>query len=227
MTDSISLAVQKRDQFGKKLKLVRQDGLVPAVLHNHGEESIHVSVDEAELIKVYAAAGKHHALELELDGKKHTALVKDVDYEPAKTKMRHVVFQLVNADEKIEAEIPIEFTGDSPAVKAGLQLNELMKSIEVRAIPSALVDKLVVSIEGLAEVGDSISIADVAVPEGIEILADPDQTIANIEAMVDREAEANAAAAEMAAETEVADTAEDGEAESAASEAEKTEETSE
>lgn len=213
MTDSISLTVKKREAFGKKLASIRREGLVPAVLHNHGEESIHVSVDEAELAKVYAAAGKHNALELDLEGKKHTALVKDVDYEPAKSKMRHVVFQLVNANEKVEAEVPVEFVGDSPAVKAGLQINEIVKTLEVRALPKDLVDKIEVDVSKLVEVGDVISVADVTAPQGVEIVTDPDQTLANIEEMVDREAEANAAAAELATASDTTEEAGDEAAE--------------
>lgn len=201
MTDSINMAVQKRDVFGKKLRTLRRAGYVPAVLHNHGQDSIHVSIEEKALQKVYNEAGKHHPLEISIEGgDKHTALIKDVNFEPAKAKMRHVVFQLVRANEKVEALIPLELVGEIPAEKVGLQVIEQLKEVEVRGIPKSLVDKIEVDASVLVEVGDTIMTSSLVLPEGLELVSDTVQLIASVEAPIDQLAVADEAAAELAEE---------------------------
>ena len=201
MTDSINMAVQKRDVFGKKLRTLRRAGYVPAVLHNHGQDSIHVSIEEKALQKVYNEAGKHHPLEISIEGgDKHTALIKDVNFEPAKAKMRHVVFQLVRANEKVEALIPLELIGEIPAEKVGLQVIEQLKEVEVRGIPKNLVDKIEVDASVLVEEGDTIMTSSLVLPEGLELVSDTVQLIASVEAPIDQLAVADEAAAELAEE---------------------------
>jgi large subunit ribosomal protein L25 len=105
-SDKITVALEKREVLGKGLAKIRQEGHVPAVIHDHGKDSIHVMGEFITLNKVYAAAGKHHPVELKVDGKQHLALIKDVDFEPTKHRMRHIVFQAIKQNEEVEAEIP-------------------------------------------------------------------------------------------------------------------------
>ncbi len=202
MSDTISVKAVKREIFGKKLRSVREDGLVPAVLHNHGKESIHVSIDAKELIRVNQEAGKHSPVEITLDSKPHTALLRDIDYVPGKKRMLHAVFQLVRANEKIETTVPLVLTDEIPATRAGLQVNELLKELDIRALTKDLVDLITVDASNLVEIGDSITVADIKAPSGIEIITDLETVIANVEALVDQEKEADAAAEELAADAD-------------------------
>ncbi len=198
MSDQVKIELLKREIFGKKVKNLRKEGLIPAVLHNHGKESLHVAVNNAEMAKAYAIAGKSQAVDLKLDGKEHVAIIRDIDYEPARTDMRHVVFQLIRANEKIETTVPVEIVGEIPAVKAGFQVNEIVKEIEIKALPKDLVEHIEVSGESLVDVGDSITVGDIKAPAGIEIITELEQVIANVEAVTDQVAEADAALEEMA-----------------------------
>jgi large subunit ribosomal protein L25 len=94
-SDKISVELKKREILGKGLGKLRAEGEVPAVVHNHGKESIHVMGDYMALSKAFVKAGKHHPVELEVDGKQYLALIKDVDFEPRKHMLRHVVFQAI------------------------------------------------------------------------------------------------------------------------------------
>jgi large subunit ribosomal protein L25 len=165
---------------------------VPAVIHNHGQESIHVMAPETELVKVYLAAGKHHPLNLEVGTDKYLALIKDAHFDPVKRRLQHVVFQAINRNETVEAEVPIRIEGDIPAERVGLMVLHQLDTVEVEALPRNLPDELVVSAEKLAELHDKITVADLSIPEGVTVLTDAEHPIATVvetRAMVAEEAE--------------------------------------
>jgi large subunit ribosomal protein L25 len=174
------------------LNHMRRDGTVPAVIHNHGQESIHVMAPETELVKVYLAAGKHHPLNLEVGTDKYLALIKDAHFDPVKRRLQHVVFQAINRNETVEAEVPIRIEGDIPAERVGLMVLQQLDTVEVEALPRNLPDELVVSAEKLAELHDKITVADLSIPEGVTVLTDAEHPIATVvetRAMVAEEAE--------------------------------------
>ncbi len=199
--DKIAVELQERTVIRKGLTGLRQEGMVPAVIHNHGKESLLVMGDYVKLTKVYSQAGKHHPVEVIVGGKQHLALIKDVDYEPAKHRLRHVVFQAIKQNEEVEAEIPVVFKEytEIPAEKASLLVLKQLDHVEVKAFPRDLPDQLVVDPSSLNEVGDTLSVADLVVPFGVTVLTEPDTNIAIVEMPRDQLAEANAAAAEQAA----------------------------
>lgn len=191
--------LEQRALVGKGLNQLRRDGVVPAVIHNHGQESILVMGPETELVKVYQAAGKHHPLNLVVGDSKFLALIKDAHFDPVKRRLQHVVFQAIKQNEKVEAEVPIRIEGDIPAEKIGLMVLHQLDAVEIEALPKDLPDELVVSAEKLAELHDKITVADLQVPNGVTILADPEHPIATVvetRAQVAEEAEAEGEAAE-------------------------------
>jgi len=174
MADEIQLTLQVRTITGKAVKQLRRDGLVPAVIHDHGKPSIHVSAAYLPLMKAYQRAGKHHPLELTVGSMKFIALIKDAEFEPRRRQLNHVVFGAVKADEKVEAEIPLRLSDEIPAEKVSLVVITQLDIIKVEALPKDLPDEIVVDASGLAEVGDKVTIADIKLPAGV-ILADPEQ----------------------------------------------------
>jgi large subunit ribosomal protein L25 len=190
--------LEQRTVVGKGINHLRQDGVVPAVIHNHGQESIHVMASEVELKKVYLAAGKHHPLNLEVGTDKYLALIKDAHFDPVKRRLQHVVFQAIRQDEAVEAEVPIRIEGDIPAEKVGLMVLHQLDTVEVEALPKNLPDELVVSADKLAELHDKITVADLQVPSGVTIITDAEHPIATV-------VETRAMVAEEAAEEEAAE----------------------
>jgi len=206
--------LEQRTLIGKGLNQLRHDGVVPAVIHNHGAESIHVMAPEMELVKVYQAAGKHHPLNLEVGNDKYLALIKDAHFNPVNRRLQHVVFQAIKQDEKVEAEIPIRIEGDVPAEKIGLMVLHQLDSVEIEALPKDLPDELVVSAEKLAELHDKITVADLQIPSGVTVLTDlehPIATVAESRAMAAEEAAEEAAESEAAEGEGAEETAEGGE----------------
>ena len=210
------VVLESREVIGKGLNRLRQDGVVPAVIHNHGEASIHVMAPEKELVKVYKAAGKHHPLNLEVGSDKYLALIKDAHFDPVKRRLRHIVFQAIRQNEKVEAEVPVRIEGDIPAEKVGLMVLHQLDAVEIEAFPRDLPDELVVSAEALAELHDKITVADLTVPSGVTILTDAEHPIATVvetRAQMAEEAEAEAVEDEEGTPSEDGETSEGAEAE--------------
>lgn len=200
-SQDIFLNLEERNVLGKGLSSLRKQGQVPAVVHDHGKTSIHVTANYVALAKVYAQAGKHHPVDISVAGKKHLALIKDVDFEPTKHTLRHVVFQAVKQNETVTAEIPVVLVGDEiPAQKKSLLILTQLDVVEVEALPRDLPDQLTVDATVLAEVGDKLHVSDLKVPAGVVVLTDADAQLAIVEMPRDQIAEADAAAAGLAAD---------------------------
>ena len=177
----IALDLQERKVLGKQVKHLRRDGMTPAVIHDHGKPSKIVMAPSIELAKVYQHAGKHHPLSLTLGKETYMALIKDADFDPKKHMLRHVVFNAIKQDEKVETEVPIRMVGDIPAEKAGLMVITQLDSVDIEAFPKDLVDELTVDATGLIEIGDKIHVSDIVLPPGVEILTEAEHPIATIE----------------------------------------------
>lgn len=183
--EEVMLEVAKRDITGKAVKHLRKDGLVPAVIHDHGKESVHVQGNYLEVLKAYQKAGKHHPVSLKAGGKDYTVLIRDVDVDPRKHELRHVVFNAVKANEKVDAEIPVRIRFDegnesTPAERAGLIVLHQLETVEVEALPRELPDFLEFNGEKLVAVGDSVTVADLIVSATVTIKTDPGHPLASV-----------------------------------------------
>ncbi len=198
---TITVEVQYREVIGKGLGKLKAQGIIPAVVHDHGKQSLHVQGDLLTLSKIYSQAGKHHPVHLKLNGKDRLALIKDVDFEPTKNRIRHIVFQAIKQNEKVTAEIPVVLTGeDIPAERKSLLVLTQLDYVEVEALPSKLPSQLEVDATVLDDVGDKLHVSDIKAPEGVTILTEPELQLAVVEMPRDQVAEADAAAADLAAD---------------------------
>ena len=183
--DAINLTLDPRKTTGKQVKHLRKDGIVPAVIHDHGKPSIHVQGDSLALLKVWRQAGKHHAIEIKSGDSIYTALIKDASFDPKKHNLTHLVFNAVDRNQKVEAQIPIhakyaEGNEASPAERAGLIVLAQLETVQVKATPSNLPDLLEYDAEKLVEVGDHLTVADLTIPSGVEVLTEAEHAIATV-----------------------------------------------
>ena len=203
-SEDVSLVLQERTVLGKQVRGLRREGMVPAVIHDHGKTSQHVMASYVDVSKAFQSAGKHHPINLTLGSKKYMALIKDVDFEPTKHLIRHLVFNAIAADEKQQTEVPVHLVGDIPAEKAGLMVIRSLDAVEIEALPKDLIDELSVDVSGLTEIGDKVTVADIKVPAAVVILTASEYPIATIEetkAQMSEEAEeAEAAEGEVPAD---------------------------
>lgn len=211
--EDITLNAKKREVIGKQVRKLRNNGQTPAVVHERGKDSLHVVLDAGDFKKVFNSAGKHHAIQLDIDGKKYTTLLKDVVFAPARSDILHAVFQAIKKDEKVTAEIPLKLSGEIPAERASLLVLKSLDHIVVEALPGDLIDSIEVDASNLKDVGDRIHVSDIRLPSTITLKTEPEQTIALVEMPKDQIAEADAALEEQkAAEGAIAE-GEEGEGE--------------
>ncbi|GAC1388254.1 MAG: 50S ribosomal protein L25/general stress protein Ctc [Candidatus Saccharimonadales bacterium] len=200
-SNDIAIDLEERSVVRKGLASLRKDGKVPAVIHNHGLESMLVMGDFIALNKVYLTAGKHHPVQLKVAGKQHLALIKHADFDPAKRQLRHIVFQSIKQNEEVNAEIPIVFADvEIPAEKLSLLVLKQLTHVEVKALPKDLPDELMVDPSTLKEAGDHLTVADITLPPRVTILSDLETQIAIVEVPKDQVAAADEAQAELAAD---------------------------
>lgn len=189
----ITLTLEQRDKVGKGLNQLRIDGEIPAVIHNHGKDSVVVKGRSLDILKAYESAGKHHPINVVVGKDKYFTIIKDVDFEPTKHKLRHVVFNSIRQNEKVESEVPIVLEGEEiPAEKAGLMVIRQLDHVVIEALPKDLIDSVTIDATGLAEIGDKITVADIPVPQGVTILTELEHPIATVEetkAQISEEAE--------------------------------------
>lgn len=166
-----NITAQKREILGKQVSQLRNDGLMPGVVYNSKGDSEAITLNTGELIRLVKNSTTASIIDLELDGKTTKVLIKDVDFDPVKDEIRHIAFFAVDEKQAMVFEIPVVVKGVSPAVKNNLGvLVQPNQVIEVKAKLADLVPEIVIDISGLDQPGMSITVADVALPEGIELL---------------------------------------------------------
>jgi len=180
-SDKIILSAEKRLITGKKVRALRDQGILPANVYEKGQESITVQIPFMEMVKAWKQAGKHTPIELDVDGQAHLTMIKSVSYDPVKATLTHVSFHAINRNDPVEAEVPIKIEGDVPAVQQGNFIVRPNKEVIVKALPANLPDVLIALAETLLEPGDSLKVSDLKVPENVEIITDGDLPIAIVE----------------------------------------------
>lgn len=185
------LKAQTREIKGKKVKTLRRQGLIPAVLYGGNEkENLFFSVKDGDFKKVWNEAGGSSVIELETPAGKKNVLIHDVAFDPLKGEPLHIDFYAVRMDKTITAVVPIVFKGESPAVKnANGVLVKVMHKLEVEALPQNLPSEISVDISKLANLGDSFAISDLILKEGVKINAERNEIIALVKAQEEEKEE--------------------------------------
>lgn len=171
MGQDVQLTSEKREALGKKaVKRLRAEGKVPAIVQEHGKDSLNILVDGGAILKAYEHAGTSQAIDLTVGSAKKLALIKEIEFVPLKREVQHVVFQALKADEPVDAEVPVHVVGEIPAETNRLVLLHTLETLAVRALPKDLPEALEVSGEKLAEVDDKVLISDIKLPTGVELV---------------------------------------------------------
>lgn len=178
----LTLKASPREILGKKIKSFREKGLLPAVIYGAGENSKPIALNLKEFERVWSKAGESSIIELEIGGDKKNVLIAEVQRDPLKDVPIHADFQVLRMDEKIEAEVPINFIGESPAVKnLGGVLVKVLHELEIEALPADLPAVLEVDISGLANLDDRFLVKDLKLPNGVKVLASSEEVIILVE----------------------------------------------
>jgi large subunit ribosomal protein L25 len=181
--DNVSIVVHKRDDTGTRAsKRLRKSGLIPGVIYGHGKDAVLIAVDPHVLRDALTtSAGTHAVLDVTFEGQKrgHKAIVKELTLDRVKSSVIHVDLQEIRLDETIETTVAIHFEGEAKGVKSGGMLDESTREVTVKGIVTAIPEHLVLDISEL-DVNDTLKVADLVVPEGIEIMADADEVLCSV-----------------------------------------------
>lgn len=199
--ERIPLKAAIREIKGKQVKNLRTANQLPAVIYGKDQESQLITLDKLEFSKVVEQTGETGLIEVDTGKAKIPCIVRDQQVSPVKNHVLHVDFFAVDLKEKIEADIPLIFVGQAPAVvDEDGTLIEVKSEIHVEALPTDLVHEIEVDITNLKTFENALTIADIKVPAGITILDNLEDTIAKVEPP--RSEEELAALEEKPAETE-------------------------
>ncbi len=198
------LALKKREITGKKLKGLRAEGMIPSVVYG-GKEPMLAASGYVATEKILNGAGYHSPIDLDVDGKKRLAIVKDIQIDPVSRKIVNIEFQAISAKEVVEATTPVVIVGfeESEASKIyHFALTQSIEELDVKAKPADLPKALEVDASSLKELDDKITISEIKLPENVEF-AEKDLDLSRVIAsLYDPAAEAAAREAEEQAAAE-------------------------
>lgn len=176
------LKADKREQLGKKTNALRRAGFLPAVIYGEGIKSESLSISYKDFEKIYKEAGESTLIKLNVANKPHNVLIYDVKHDPITDRPIHADFYAVRMDKEIKTKVPVEFLGESPAVKnEGGIIVRVMQEIEIEALPQNLPHSMKIDISSLAKFEDRVFVKDFVLPEGVKILADENEVVVLVE----------------------------------------------
>jgi large subunit ribosomal protein L25 len=181
--ERIKLEVKPREDAGSAVaRRLRASGMVPGVLYGAGKTAHPFTVEERELRRVLTGEhGLHAILDVVFDGQKtaHHAVLKDYQLDPVRPRLLHIDLHEVRLDQVIQTQVAVEPVGESPGVKEGGALTLVLREVNVEALPMEVPDRLELDISEMT-IGDSLRISDLAVPDSVRLLDDPEAVVVTV-----------------------------------------------
>jgi large subunit ribosomal protein L25 len=178
------LSATPRDGTGKgSARTLRAAGKIPGVIYGHGRDPQPLAIDTRELEKLLSKiSAESTVIDLSLDGKSARTLIREIQRHPFKRQILHIDFQELVAGEKVTVRIPIVLIGVPDGVRQdGGVLDQVMRELEIEVDPSNIPNHIDLDVTSL-KIGDSVHVADLKLPEGVEIAGESDSTVCVVSA---------------------------------------------
>ena len=182
---TVALIARSRKETGKgAARSLRRQALIPAVFYGPSVSPIPLSLSAVDFEKIVSGgAGENVLIDLNIENggstEIHRAMIKDIQTDPVKGTILHVDLYAISMDKKIHLEIPISLTGTPAGVSEGGILQQVRRTLEVSCLPGQIPDSINLDVSAL-EIGDSLHVDDLKIPEGVEVLAEEQLTIATV-----------------------------------------------
>jgi len=204
MTANIRTTVKKN-----AMNRLRSENLIPAVLYGQGEPALNLQVGDKEIFHaIHTSAGTNILVKLNIEGdeqpREETVMIKGLQRHPLTSKLLHVDFVKISMDKPLETSIPVILTGTARGIKEGGMLEQVHRELTIRCLPSLLPESITLDVSSLG-IADAITVADLQLAEGIEVLVDSHEPIVHVVAPRVEEAkpaEAGEVAAPAAAQSQ-------------------------
>lgn len=172
MTDTLNVLV--REETGtRSSRRLRDQGLIPAILYGHGKKNVKLTVPAAEV----EAAIRHGSQMVDLrGGVQESALLRLIQRDCFGTDILHVDLNRVSAAERVTVTVPVEFRGEAPGAKHGGVVEQQVHDLEIECRAGQIPENLEVNI-GELELGESLGVGDIPLPEGVQITTEPETTV--------------------------------------------------
>jgi large subunit ribosomal protein L25 len=183
--EEIVINAVRREIIGKKVRAMRREGKLPGIVYGKKIEPMPITLDHHEASRILDKIPPSALVVVDIDGDKHYAIVRDKQRNPILGTIRHVDFLAVSLTDTVRTEVNIHFAGEAPAVETyfGILVTNL-EQLEIESLPRDLPGSIEVDISALSEIGDSISVADIALPKGVTVLTDPGTVVVVVTAPV-------------------------------------------
>ena len=176
--EKVLLKATKRTVTGKQVKALRRAGELPAVIYGRHVEPIVISLDAHSSELVFAKLTSSTLVTIDVEGQEYAALVREKQRNFIKGNLTHVDFLALDLTEKIRTKVRLTFTGVSSAVKDfSAVLVHRMEAFEVECLPVNLPERINVDISSLKEIGNSIRVSEIPLPENITVLDDAEDIV--------------------------------------------------
>ncbi|MGD8237525.1 MAG: 50S ribosomal protein L25 [Armatimonadota bacterium] len=185
--EQVSLTAETREQAGKgAARKLRAEGKIPGVAYGHGTEAVPVLIDERDLLSV-AKLGANVVVDLKIDGTETAAdtlaILKELQRDPTTDRLLNADFQWISLTERITVSVPLALEGTPIGVEAGGVTEQSLWELEVNVLPTAIPSSIPVPVADL-EIGQSLHVRDVVVPEGVEVLSPGEEPVVSVGAPV-------------------------------------------
>lgn len=197
-----SIVAEERTATGKGAnRKLRATGRIPAVVYGRGRATRHIALDPSELGKLLhrSGSGINTLVDLKIGSAETVVLVREIQREPVGGGWIHADLLEVDLQQRIEVRVPLHIVGRPKGVENGGILDHPLREVEIECLPRAIPDSVEVDVSNL-DVGDSIHVRDLALPEGAAMLSDPDLAVASVVLPKAEEEAAAVAAVEAAPE---------------------------
>jgi large subunit ribosomal protein L25 len=181
----VALTAQSRKETGKgAARTLRRQALIPAVFYGPEIDPVHLSLNYRDLERlIKTGAGENVIIDLAIETGEstlsHRAMLKEIQLDPVKQTIMHVDLYEISLDKKIEVEVPIILTGTAKGVSDGGILQQVSRTVEISCLPDNIPDAFELEVTTL-DIGDSLHVSDLNIPEGIEVLEEEELTIATV-----------------------------------------------
>src|SRR5229473_3598689 len=199
MAEAVVLTTKPRKDYGKlNTRRLRRQGLVPGVIYGHKEATLSVSLIGEDLSRAIRHGVR--VVDVQAEGKVEKALIKEVQWDHLGLEILHVDFARVAADERVEINVRVELRGTAAGIATGGVIDQPIHLLAVECLAIAVPDSIRVNVSGL-QLGQAIHVKELALPEGVKALSDPDAVVVQVIAkLVEPEAPAAAPEGAVAAE---------------------------
>lgn len=172
----------------------RESGMIPAVVYGKDVPSTNVMVSISDFTRSFREVGQNHVFTLKVGKDSHPVLIHELQKHPVTGKALHVDFLTVNMKAKIHVQIPVKLVGTSPAVIAGGQIHQTLEAIDVKCLPTDVIDAFELDVSKIEHIGQALHVSDVVIDtKKFEVLSHKEEAVALVHAVREHKVETETA----------------------------------